>query len=202
MATANGKSIFPIVSVPAGEDCMAVGLLHLPMSIVAQLALIDVRKCTLYTVLTGPTFREPPASTAAALGRTVNLTCTAEGFPTPTYQWYKDGVAIPGEERTYLYIEEVAPEDRGNYTCVAMSTGGMEESQPARLTIPGIMLSVICFLRTQSNWYHIVGIYQYTVVIPVAANEDYHVSSKVKPIYEIVVNITYSLWSGYPTQAL
>lgn len=85
-----------------------------------------------------PTIRESPPNINADLIHAVNLTCSAEGSPATSYQWHKDGVAIPGETRAYLYIEETAPEDRGNYTCVASNTaGGRVESQPARLTIPG-----------------------------------------------------------------
>ena len=36
----------------------------------------------------------------------INLTCIAEGRPAPSYEWYRDGVLIPGEIRSFLYILE------------------------------------------------------------------------------------------------
>ena len=84
-----------------------------------------------------PVIEEPPANTNASLIGSINLTCTAEGSA-PNYQWLKDGVPIAGETRSYLYIEETVPEDRGNYTCVAINGGGRDESEPARLKIPGM----------------------------------------------------------------
>ena len=67
----------------------------------------------------------------------VNLTCTAEGHPAPTYEWYKDGVLIPGEHLPFLYIPDVLPEDRGIYSCKAINTRGEKESESASLEIPG-----------------------------------------------------------------
>ncbi len=87
-----------------------------------------------------PVIEEPPANTNASLISSINLTCTAEASSAPSYQWLKDGVPIAGEMKAYLYIEEIGPEDRGNYTCVAVNEGGRDESEPARLRIPGTYL--------------------------------------------------------------
>ncbi len=89
-----------------------------------------------------PTIQESPANIDADLISPINLTCTAEGSPAPSYLWYKDGALIPGETRAYLYIEETAPDDRGNYTCVAINAEGQEESEPARIIIPGMNTSI------------------------------------------------------------
>lgn len=86
-----------------------------------------------------PTIQDPPSSVDTNLISPVNLTCMAEGSPAPSYQWYKDGELVPGETKEYLYIEETQPEDRGNYTCVAINEGGQVESDPAQLKIPGII---------------------------------------------------------------
>ena len=67
----------------------------------------------------------------------INLTCIAEGHPTPTYKWYKDGVLVPDKIRSVLEIHEALPQDRGNYTCVAMNSLGNDTSQVAELDILG-----------------------------------------------------------------
>lgn len=84
-----------------------------------------------------PVIQASPSSMDINLTNPVNFTCNAEGSPEPSYQWYKDGEPIPGMTREYLYIEEVRPEHRGNYTCVAINVGGRVESEPARLKILG-----------------------------------------------------------------
>ncbi len=87
-----------------------------------------------------PVIEEPPANTNASLISSINLTCTAEVSSAPNYQWLKDGIPIAGEMKPFLYIEEIGPEDRGNYTCVAVNGGGRDESEPALLRIPGMQI--------------------------------------------------------------
>lgn len=67
----------------------------------------------------------------------VNVTCEATGSPPLTYRWYRDGQRIQGEIRSYLYIAEFSPEDRGNYSCEVINSGGIDESNGALLTIKG-----------------------------------------------------------------
>ena len=83
---------------------------------------------------TSPTIEPPPH---VDLIRPINLTCTVEGPAALSYQWLKDGVPIPGETRQHLYIEAVVPEDRGNYTCVAVRGGRQDISSPTLLKISG-----------------------------------------------------------------
>ena len=87
---------------------------------------------------TRPNIKQPPASTVSALATSINLTCGAEGRPTPIYQWYKDGVLIPREVQSFLYITETNPEDRGNYLCKAINSRGIRTSEQAQLDIPGM----------------------------------------------------------------
>ena len=88
-----------------------------------------------HTVPSKPEIIEPPAnSTTADVTTPINLTCTATGNPPPIHQWYKDGISIPQETRSCLYIAESSPEDRGNYTCVA-SNGQGNASEQANIDI-------------------------------------------------------------------
>ena len=84
-----------------------------------------------------PVIVEPPANTITTdVATPINLTCTATGNPPPTYQWLKDGVPIPQETRSYLYIAKTSPEKRGNYTCVASNSRG-NVSEQANVDIQG-----------------------------------------------------------------
>ena len=90
-----------------------------------------------------PEIRHPPESAVADLATSVRLTCTSEGHPTPTHEWYKDGVLIPRETKSVLYIAEPAPSDRGNYTCKAInSKGETDQSRPAKIDIQGSMILI------------------------------------------------------------
>lgn len=147
-----------------------------------------------------PTIQEPPSSVDTNLINPVNLTCTAEGSPAPSYLWYKDGVLIAGETMEYLYIEETQPEDRGNYTCVAINEGGQVESDPARLKIPGeaaYMLSTNA-INNQNTKLHrnvikplissFIGIYQYDVTLQLSNSSNASELQNVRGIIHTIVN--------------
>lgn len=87
---------------------------------------------------TEPNITSPPENITAQLVQPINLTCEADGYPAPTYKWYKDGQLIPGETLPYLYIPEASPESRGSYSCEAVNPGGQVSSNLAQIAIPGI----------------------------------------------------------------
>ena len=65
-----------------------------------------------FSKLTKPFLTGTPTSKMTVeLGNSTNLTCEAAGYPTPTLQWYKDGVPIWGENEPSLFISEVLPDD-------------------------------------------------------------------------------------------
>ena len=79
----------------------------------------------------------------------VNLTCGAIDSPILNYEWFKDGVLIPGESKPFLHIQEMRPEDRGNYTCKATNERGRAESHPIWLIIPGLCILIILKMAIQ-----------------------------------------------------
>ena len=84
----------------------------------------------------------PTSKVTVELGNSTNLTCEAAGYPTPTFQWYKDGVLIWGENEPSLFISEVLPGDRGNYSCKATNSQGAVGSGQTQLLIPRMILTV------------------------------------------------------------
>lgn len=85
-----------------------------------------------YTVTVGPnhtllTTRDPrtvPARQSVALGQPLNLSVSLTGTPTPTVQWLKDDVAIPGATNAVYQVAAAAEPDAGTYTAVVTSVTG------------------------------------------------------------------------------
>ena len=90
--------------------------------------------------------RTQPADTASAQvhNRTV-LTCTAEGNPSPKYQWIQTLSSSTVLVRSYtaqLVIEDVGYEDQGEYRCVAINViGGARrevQSEAVKIEVTGV----------------------------------------------------------------
>ena len=82
-----------------------------------------------------PVFTTQPATQSVAVGGSVTLVGVASGTPAPTYQWRKDGAALPGATTSTLVLANVQPADAGTYTLVATNSAGSATSNPAVLTV-------------------------------------------------------------------
>lgn len=120
-------------------------------------------------VPTKPSILQQPKSTELFdFATPINLTCTAEGHPTPTYQWHKDGYEIPGEIRSFLYISDPQPSHRGNYTCVASNSEGSTTSEPAQITISGNFIlypNIMNFYNDSVYYYRYCSFYIIHLVV-------------------------------------
>ena len=123
-----------------------------------------------------PNITQPPLTMTSELANPINLTCTAKGNPAPTYEWYKDGILIPGENLPFLYIAEVLPNDRGNYSCRAVNINGQKVSEYALLTIPGKQMqndiNMTCSLINVMYLHLSTGVYQYSARLQLLAGMD------------------------------
>ena len=85
-----------------------------------------------------PYFITQPMDTPTNYGGTVNLTCEAEAFPSPEYQWQRaDGELIMNAIMTnasMLVIEPVVFDNQGDYYCVVSSLNETEVSQTVTIT--------------------------------------------------------------------
>ena len=62
---------------------------------------------------------------ALPVGNSVNLDCSAKGYPRPTVAWFKNGKPFNERRSGLLYLDrkyvlalkEVVPSDTGMYTC-------------------------------------------------------------------------------------
>lgn len=74
-------------------------------------------------------------------GHTVELPCTASGYPIPAIRWLKDGRPLPADSRwtkhiTGLTISDLRTEDSGAYICEVTNTFGSAEAT-GTLTVIG-----------------------------------------------------------------
>lgn len=68
---------------------------------------------------------DPIAVLAVTQGQTIRLEFTLRaGSPEITYQWYKDGELLPGQNRTVLEITNSEYSDAGSYVCIARNDCG------------------------------------------------------------------------------
>ena len=84
---------------------------------------------------TRPVILHSPANITKSLFAAVNLTCVAEGYPLPVFQWYRNGLVIPNAVQAFYYIDQVTPDLRGYYTCEAINRQGAVTSNPGLVTI-------------------------------------------------------------------
>ncbi|CAL8261592.1 unnamed protein product [Lota lota] len=83
-----------------------------------------------------PVIRVYPESQAREPGVTASLRCHAEGIPSPTLAWLKNGMDITPELSKQLtlqangsevHVSNVHFEDTGAYTCIARNAAGVDE---------------------------------------------------------------------------
>ncbi len=94
-----------------------------------------------------PVFSEQPSAATVASGSTAVFSAAASGGP--SYQWYRDGVAIPSGTSATLVINNATAANAGSYTCKATNPGGTATSNPATLSVvtttnPGRLVNISC----------------------------------------------------------
>jgi hypothetical protein len=82
-----------------------------------------------------PVITTQPVSQTVAAGGSVTFTAAANGTPTPTFQWQKDGVNISGATNAAYSIANVAAGDAGSYTVQAANSVSTVTSNAATLTV-------------------------------------------------------------------
>ncbi len=81
-----------------------------------------------------PTIYSQPASQTVYDGDYVSFYVGASGNGL-RYQWYRNGVAVPGATGSDLYFYPVTTSQAGDYWCVVSITGAQVTSATARLTV-------------------------------------------------------------------
>jgi len=88
-----------------------------------------------YTFGGPPSVVVHPVSTTRCSGSTATLSVVATGAPPLTYQWRRNGVAIPGAVNASLAIASVAAGDGGSYACVITNPCGSVITNAMTLTV-------------------------------------------------------------------
>ena len=86
-------------------------------------------------LLMSPSFQTPFAGLVAIRGRDATLSVSAWGSGNLSYQWYKDGVLVPGATNGSLVFPAVQFGDGGLYSVVVTSPYGSITNTPAQLVI-------------------------------------------------------------------
>lgn len=90
-------------------------------------------------VQTPPTIVTPPVGQSIAAGGNVIFSVAASGTGTFAYQWFKDGVALPGAMASTLSLAGVAAANEGLYTVTVSNSAGTVTSAAARLTVVAVV---------------------------------------------------------------
>jgi len=104
--------------------------------VISNLAGVAVSRSAVVTVnLQAPTFVREPVSQTVPWGSSLGLDAYAVGGPPPQFQWFFNGVAIPGANSANLYFSPVTPTNAGNYFVVASNIVGVATSAVAVVTV-------------------------------------------------------------------
>jgi hypothetical protein len=130
-------------------------------------------------------YDEPPQLNEFCEGDMLSFSVDAGGTRPITFQWYKDGVIIPGETDTLFEINTLDPTDAGAYTCVANNVCGTRTTHDALVVITQLPVitnqplsqtvcegdSVSFYVGSQVSWPHCFAWYKNGIEIPGAVTE-------------------------------
>jgi len=102
------------------------------------------------TLVTPPTISSQPTSASVEAGENVTFSVLIGSNGPVTYQWYRDGVALPGETGSTLFLSSVSQSAAGAYSVVATNAAGSVTSAAALLSVSPATLPNI-FQQPQSS---------------------------------------------------
>lgn len=103
---------------------------------VSYLAAPEVERAFTVTLAPGaPVFTSQPSSVTVDPGAAATLAAVVSAFPAASYQWRKDGAALPGATSPTLTIAQASGSDAGSYVLVATNSLGSATSTAATLSL-------------------------------------------------------------------
>lgn len=85
--------------------------------------------------LAAPSIITQPINTVLNSGALGQIYVTANGVPSPTYQWNKDGAPVSGAVGSSLFIANMQPENTGFYNVIVSNSEGSVTSDTVELSI-------------------------------------------------------------------
>lgn len=82
-----------------------------------------------------PSFAQTAGTFNAIIGDDVMLDPVAKGFPTPTYQWYKNDQPLTGQTNAVLNLQNTKKEDSGRYYVIAKNSLGQTKSPEYQVNV-------------------------------------------------------------------
>ena len=87
------------------------------------------------TVNAAPSITTQPSAVIVTAGQSASFTVVANGTPSPTYQWLKNGVNILGANSASYTISATSSTDAGSYSVVVSNAAGSVTSNVVALTL-------------------------------------------------------------------
>lgn len=87
-----------------------------------------------------PVITRAPASQSVTVGNTVFFAVEATGTAPITYQWAKDGAAVPGATEAWFALASAQLGDAGSYTVTVTNAAGHPTSAPATLQVSAVIV--------------------------------------------------------------
>ena len=85
-------------------------------------------------IAVGVEFTNEPSNETATNGSSVTFVCFVDGSDPISYQWFKDGTELQGENDYLLRLDPVLYKDYGVYHCVVNNSVNNISSRGATLT--------------------------------------------------------------------
>ncbi len=133
VAGATGTSV-TLTSVPFAEDQTIV-------SVIATNIAGSATNTATMSVLLSPIISPQPTNLTVNVGDTAVFSAGIAGFPVPTLQWYKNNVALVGQNGNTLTIANAQGSDIASYKLTAANSAGSVTSSIVTLTVNSTTLA-------------------------------------------------------------
>ena len=129
------------------------------------------------------------------VGSVYSLTCTLNGTErltdsNVTYQWFKDGMVVPGQAMETLSFSSLAISDAGSYSCAIILSSYLLSGPISRNSDP-FFIALACKL-SHDVWFLINMHYVYELIIHCSVNLSLWTYNHSKLGLGIVEHLTYN----------
>jgi hypothetical protein len=141
-------------TVPAGVNSVTVTFKDVPQGeYCAGETVLDA--VSLHTIVINS---QPAAGYAVSVGSSLNLSVSASGTPTLSYQWKVNGASISGATGSSLSLSNLQQTNSGSYTVVISNASDSIETAPGELTVAGELVNG-GFENGLTGWTYTSGVY-------------------------------------------